>query len=173
MILIRSRNNYMKSLSKENLNYNKRTRNVCIAFTFFLMNRFQLMYNLDEKYKEELSRLGEKIIQIEQYNQSILDNIALKRRQTFKTEEEMINLEKEKKSQDFLIDKLTQQTNLLYSQIANLDIQINQQKSETKTAQDVLAEALTEIDAIKFEKKQLQQQWNSSLIGMQRRDEAL
>ena len=40
-------------------------------------------------------------------------------------------------------------------------------------ATDTLAEAGQEMEAINFEKKQLLQQWKSSLIGMAKRDEAL
>ena len=40
-------------------------------------------------------------------------------------------------------------------------------------AKDTLLEANKEMEAIRFEKKQLMQQWKSSLLGMQRRDEAL
>ena len=38
--------------------------------------------------------------------------------------------------------------------------------------QEALNEAHMEIEQINLEKKQLFQQWNSSLIGMRRRDEA-
>ena len=36
-----------------------------------------------------------------------------------------------------------------------------------------MTEARAEIESIEIEQKQLYQQWNSSLIGMRRRDEAL
>merc|ERR1711972_127424 len=42
----------------------------------------------------------------------------------------------------------------------------------TKAAKEALTDAQTEIESINLEKKQLYQQWNSSLIGMRRRDEA-
>merc|ERR1712187_705697 len=44
---------------------------------------------------------------------------------------------------------------------------------ETEAALSTLREASKEMEAIEFEKKQLMQQWRSSLVGMQRRDEAL
>ena len=47
------------------------------------------------------------------------------------------------------------------------------QQKETKAARETLAEAGQEMEAINFEKKQLLQQWKSSLIGMAKRDEAL
>jgi chromosome segregation ATPase len=46
-------------------------------------------------------------------------------------------------------------------------------QAETTAARNTLKEAEAEMDAIHFEKKQLVQQWKSSLIGISRRDEAL
>jgi septal ring factor EnvC (AmiA/AmiB activator) len=51
--------------------------------------------------------------------------------------------------------------------------QLAAQANETRAARDTLAEAESEMEAINFEKKQLVQQWKSSLLGMARRDEAL
>merc|ERR1719261_1347734 len=58
-------------------------------------------------------------------------------------------------------------------QKALLEAQLVAQKQETEAAVATLREASREMEAIEFEKKQLMQQWRSSLIGMQRRDEAL
>jgi len=46
-------------------------------------------------------------------------------------------------------------------------------QAETHAARSTLKEAEAEMEAIHFEKKQLVQQWKSSLIGITRRDEAL
>merc|ERR1712066_644769 len=54
-----------------------------------------------------------------------------------------------------------------------LDAQLLAQKQETEAAMATLRDASREMEAIEFEKKQLMQQWRSSLVGMQRRDEAL
>merc|ERR1719247_762101 len=62
--------------------------------------------------------------------------------------------------------RMTEQKSLLEAQLVA-------QKQETEAAVATLREATREMDAIEFEKKQLMQQWRSSLIGMQRRDEAL
>merc|ERR1719327_816521 len=58
-------------------------------------------------------------------------------------------------------------------QKALLDAQLAAQKQETEAALTTLREASKEMDAIEFEKKQLMQQWRSSVVHMQRRDEAL
>jgi len=58
-------------------------------------------------------------------------------------------------------------------QKALVDAQLIAQKQETEAATATLREATKEMEAIEFEKQQLMQQWRSSLVGMQRRDEAL
>ena len=47
------------------------------------------------------------------------------------------------------------------------------QSDQTKQVRNLLTQATTELDVLRLEKKQILQQWNSSLVGMQRRDEAL
>ena len=46
------------------------------------------------------------------------------------------------------------------------------QAEDTLAARQALTDAEEEVSAIKLEKKQLYQQWNASLTGMKRRDEA-
>ena len=52
-------------------------------------------------------------------------------------------------------------------------MQTKAQKSETNAIREQITEAKTEIESIEYEKKQLYQQWNTSLIGLRRRDDAL
>lgn len=51
--------------------------------------------------------------------------------------------------------------------------QLQAQQRETKAAVETLHDASTEMEAIQFEKRQLVNQWKSSLIGLQRRDDML
>ena len=53
------------------------------------------------------------------------------------------------------------------------EAQLQSQSQETDAAKTTLLDAAKEMETIAFEKKQLMQQWKSSLIGIQRRDEAL
>lgn len=72
-----------------------------------------------------------------------------------------------------LIDTLQRQLDQLESQRGLYDGQILAQRAETQNAGQILAQAASEMDAITVEKKQLLQQWKSSLVGMEKRDEAL
>ena len=63
-------------------------------------------------------------------------------------------------------DQLRQEINMY-------KMQTKAQKSETNAIREQITEAKTEIESIEYEKKQLYQQWNTSLIGLRRRDDAL
>lgn len=47
------------------------------------------------------------------------------------------------------------------------------QQHETRAARELLTEAASDMEAVNFEKKGLLAQWQASLLGLQRRDEAL
>lgn len=85
----------------------------------------------------------------------------------------MQRLEKGKKEQDLLIDHLHGQIKGHQRQIALFTQQHAAQQRETRAAQETLAEAAAEMEGVAFEKQQLTAQWQSSLIAMQKRDEAL
>ena len=52
-------------------------------------------------------------------------------------------------------------------------MQCKAQESETSAIRSQITEAKTEIESIEYEKKQLYQNWKTSLIGLRRRDDAL
>jgi coiled-coil domain-containing protein 40 len=51
--------------------------------------------------------------------------------------------------------------------------QVEAQKGETRAAMETLIEADQEMESVHFEKRQLIAQWNSSLLAISRREEAL
>jgi coiled-coil domain-containing protein 40 len=62
--------------------------------------------------------------QIEAYHNSMKQEIAVTRRATYKAEEAIQNLEKEKGQQDTLIDKLQETLKSLHQQAALLTAQV-------------------------------------------------
>merc|ERR1719327_285704 len=90
-----------------------------------------------------------------------------------KAEDHIKTVEKAKVKQDLLLDSMNEDVKRMTEQKALLEAQLVAQKQETEAAVSTLRETSREMEAIEFEKKQLMQQWRSSLIGMQRRDEAL
>ena len=123
--------------------------------------------------KTELDALNVTLRQIIEYNEEMKGEIAVTRRAAYKAEENIGKLENKKMTQDLLIDSLNEQIKRLHEEVALYEAQRLSQAQETKAAQDTLNDATKEMGAIDFEKKQLMQRWKSSLIGLQRRDEAL
>lgn len=125
------------------------------------------------KYQTDLDKLSETLMKVEQFNEQIQSEIQIERRAAYKAEDDITKLEQAKVKQDKLVDALNERIKSLSEQHASLSAQLASQRDETKLARNTLSEALTEMEAINFEKKQLVQQWKTSIIGMQRRDEAM
>lgn len=125
------------------------------------------------EFQSELDKLGTMLREIERHNEQMRAEIAVTRRATYAAEEAAQRIEKEKKGQDSLIDRLQETLKQHNQQIALFKAQIMAQREETKQALDTLAEADREMEAVYFEKKQLASQWKSTLTAVAKRDEAL
>merc|ERR1719230_1435456 len=125
------------------------------------------------KSQDEQNQLNITLRQVEEYNEQMKAEIQVTRRATYKAEDHIKTVEKAKVKQDHLLDQMNEDVKRMTEQKALLEAQLVAQKQETEAAVATLREASREMEAIEFEKKQLMQQWRSSLIGMQRRDEAL
>lgn len=125
------------------------------------------------KSQDELNQLNITVRQVHEYNDQMKAEIQVTRRATYKAEDHIKQMEEVKSKQDLLIDSMNEDIKRLTDRKALLDSQIAAQKQETEAAMATLREASKEMEAIQFEKKQLMMQWRSSLVGMQRRDEAL
>jgi len=99
--------------------------------------------------------------------------IAVTRRTTYRAEESVGNLEKQKKGQDLLIDNMNEEIKRLNEQKTLYQAQLISQKEETAAARNTLKEAANEIERIIVSKKTLLEDWQKSLFGMQQRDKAL
>ncbi|XP_056406037.1 coiled-coil domain-containing protein 40 [Hyla sarda] len=120
----------------------------------------------------EVENLALRLFYMENMSSDVHSDISVLKRAVQKTEAERIQAELEKQKQDMFVDRLTREVDRLKEQIAIYESQISAQREDTKAAREAVAEANMEIEAICLEKKQLLQQWNSSLVGMTRRDEA-
>mmetsp|Transcript_1510 Transcript_1510/g.2491 ORF Transcript_1510/g.2491 Transcript_1510/m.2491 type:complete len:914 (+) Transcript_1510:102-2843(+) len=126
-----------------------------------------------KKYSQELDALNETIRQIETYNEEVKSEIAITRRATYKAEQSMQHLEKQKESQDLYVDHLTKQVNQFKDRTDAVLKQLEAQGQDTEDASGVLMETIRELELIGSEKKQLMIQWKAALSGLSRRDEAL
>jgi len=126
-----------------------------------------------EQHQLELDRLGATLKQVEAYNEAMKGEIAVTRRAAYAAEAAVSKLEKDKLEQDFRIDELQERLKGLQQQLQLYTAQHEAQARETRAALETLAEAEAEMEGVHFEKKQLVAQWKSSLVAIQKRDEAL
>ncbi|XP_047435310.1 coiled-coil domain-containing protein 40 isoform X1 [Mugil cephalus] len=88
-----------------------------------------------------------------------------------KVEAEKTQAEDQKLKQDLYVERLTNEMEQLTQQKALYETQASAQEGETQAAKEALSEAEMEIESLLMVRKQLLQQWNSSLMSMRRRDE--
>mmetsp|Transcript_3849 Transcript_3849/g.4213 ORF Transcript_3849/g.4213 Transcript_3849/m.4213 type:complete len:890 (+) Transcript_3849:56-2725(+) len=125
------------------------------------------------KTQEELNQLNRTLKQVQQYNQQMRDEIQVTRGTTYRAEENVSQIEKDKRKQDLLIDSINEQIKSLNERKALYQAQITSQREETEAATQTLKEAAEEMEKIQQSKKTLLDDWQKSLLGMQRRDKAL
>lgn len=126
-----------------------------------------------ESQRDELDKLNEVVLRLERHNQEVASQVAVTRRETYKSEQAACETEVSKREQDLYIDRLTNQMKDISGDLAILEAQIIAQRNESKTARDALLQSSLEMEKINFERNQLVQDWNSSLIGIKLRTKTL
>nr|XP_033816449.1 coiled-coil domain-containing protein 40 [Geotrypetes seraphini] len=121
----------------------------------------------------EVENLALRLFYIQSMKHDVMADIAVMKRVVHKAEMERMKAEEQKQKQDLYVDRQTRQMAQLNEQIAMYSVQITAQIEDSKAARNTITEACMEIEGIIVEKKQLLKQWNSSLLGMRMRDEAL
>lgn len=99
--------------------------------------------------------------------------IAVTRTGTLRAEENVVQLEKQKKKQDLLIDSINEEIKRKQEQKNVLVAQLQTQREERDQAVQILKEAELEMQNIIASKKNLLEKWQKALFNIQRRDNAL
>lgn len=123
-----------------------------------------------EQHKKNVEKMNSTLKQVRLYSQDLDSKIMVAKRTTLKAEADIIKQEMEKRKQDYYIDGLTNQLRLLQEQRALYETQFVAQQQETRLAMETLHDAAVEMEAVQYEKRQLLQQWKSSLLGVERRE---
>lgn len=126
-----------------------------------------------EQHQTEVEKISRTLKQVDLFNEELRSKILVTKRTTLKAEKDILRQEIEKKRQDFFIDHLTEKLRKLQEKRATYDSQLLVQQRETQAATQTLQDAAMEMEAIQFEKRQLLNQWRSSLIGLKKRDDVL
>lgn len=141
----------------------------------FYRNLVQQLKNEREQtnqLREEVENVAARLRYITEAHQTVKDDIALTKRATEKTTTDVSKAEREKLKQDLYLEKLTSTIYKAEEQLALYGAQCDAQTQETKAIKEAVSEASLELEVVLLEKKRLIQQWNNTLIGMRRRDEA-
>ncbi|XP_067440355.1 coiled-coil domain-containing protein 40 [Thunnus thynnus] len=105
-------------------------------------------------------------------SEELRSNVKSMKNVTRKAGAERTQAEDQKLKQDMYVERLTKDMERLTQQIAMYEAQTSAQAEETQAAKEAFSEAEMEMESLVMARKQLLQQWNSSLVGMRRRDEA-
>jgi len=100
-------------------------------------------------------------------------NVAVTRIVANKTKEDLKVRVKGKLDQDTYIDSLNTQVTRLEDEIALTEAQLKAQKEQSAHADKMIRETSDALDKLASEQKRLVQQWNSSVVALGRRDQAL
>ena len=123
--------------------------------------------------KAEIEGINETIRQAEAYDKQMKSEIAVTRRETYAAEEAVSKLEKAKQVQDLFIDRMNEEYKAKSEELALYESRLAKQRQEASAASATLSDAVKEMEVIQTEKKQLLMQWQSTLIAVQKRNEAL
>jgi chromosome segregation ATPase len=123
--------------------------------------------------QKELDKWERRVRTAELAHEERDDKLKIVQRAASTAENAVSELEKAKTEQDLYIDRLTEQARQLEVDVQLYEAQLSSQREETSVANGTLAEAAEQMGAIEFEKTQLRQQWQTALIGMNKRDQAL
>jgi hypothetical protein len=107
------------------------------------------------KRMAELSAQNGVLKEIEGYNSELESEIKVKRRVTYKVEENIAGNERRKNRQDFLISSLYEEEKRISELKTGIEARLNAQKEQTQEAKVLLADGQKEIDGIMESKRVL------------------
>ncbi|XP_043097267.1 coiled-coil domain-containing protein 40 [Puntigrus tetrazona] len=121
--------------------------------------------------QSKVDHLALKLLYMQEANTDLRSDIKAIRNASHKAQKERTQAEENKHQQDLYVERLIKHVEKLSEQISLYEVQIVAQTEQTKAAKEALSEAQLELDSVVVERRQLLQQWNSSLLMMRRRDE--
>lgn len=137
------------------------------------MNQINAGMKRNQELQTENELSAGRLFAMQHSKEDVRGDIQVMRRAAEKADSELTQAELDKQRQDMLVNRLEERADQLRQEINMYKMQTKAQKSETGAIREQITEAKGEIESIEYEKKQLYQQWNTSLIGLRRRDDAL
>ncbi|XP_059199638.1 coiled-coil domain-containing protein 40 [Centropristis striata] len=144
-----------------------------------LRSQFSTASSQDTKAKASVSQLQAELDDLmlhlvftQGVSEDLRSNVKAMKNVRSKAGAEKSQAEEQKFKQDLYVERLTKDMERLTQQVAMYEAQTRAQVEETQAAQEAHSQAEIEMESLVMARKQLLQQWSSSLVGMARRDEA-
>ncbi|CAH8676800.1 unnamed protein product [Schistosoma rodhaini] len=122
--------------------------------------------------RDEVDALCLRLYYLNKAKADVSGDLLVLQRAVEKVNSDLSKFEDEKLRQDILVDRMQTKVDQLKDDIALYEAQIAAQEIEMNTSQNLLYEAETQMVAINVDKAHLLTQWKTSLLGLQRRNEA-
>ncbi|TGZ64011.1 hypothetical protein CRM22_006584 [Opisthorchis felineus] len=122
--------------------------------------------------RNEVDSLSLRLFYLNIARDEVTGDIKVMKRAAEKATIDLSKQEDEKVRQDLLVNRIQTKVDQLTEDIALYEAQITAQEAEMESSQNLLHEAEAQIVSISVDKKHLMAQWNTSLLGLQRRNEA-
>nr|VZI01346.1 unnamed protein product [Spirometra erinaceieuropaei] len=132
----------------------------------------------DREYKkmmtlrEEVDNLCLRLYYLNNARDEVKKDIIIMKRAAEKAVTDLTKMEDEKRHQDMLANRLQLTIDQLTEDCELLEQQLIAQESDIRGGENLLHEMDAQIMGIRADRKRLMAHWNSSLIGLQRRNEA-
>uniref|UniRef100_A0A3Q3E4K5 Coiled-coil domain 40 molecular ruler complex subunit n=1 Tax=Labrus bergylta TaxID=56723 RepID=A0A3Q3E4K5_9LABR len=128
--------------------------------------------NQNKKLQSEIDNLMQHLVFAQGVSEDLRSHVKALKNAKHKAGAEKTQAEEQKLKQDIYVERLMKDLERLTQQVAMYETQASAQAEETQAAKEALAEAEMEVESLAMARRQLMQQWSSSLMGMRRRDEA-
>jgi len=125
------------------------------------------------KRKDDLDAAESSLRQAQKFNQEAKKEVAITKRAASKAEETVNGAEKSKEAQDLYINEMNRQIRNLETELVLVAEELILHKKQTQESDAMIKDMLLELEGLSSEKKRLVQQWNSAIMALGRRDQAL
>ncbi|CAH8653499.1 unnamed protein product [Schistosoma bovis] len=122
--------------------------------------------------RDEVDALCLRLYYLNKAKEDVGGDLLVLQRAVEKVHTDLSKFEDEKLRQDLSVDRMQTKVDQLKDDINLYEAQIVAQEIEMNTSQNLLYEAEAQIVAINVDKAHLLTQWKTSLLGLQRRNEA-
>uniref|UniRef100_A0A3P8TBS3 Coiled-coil domain 40 molecular ruler complex subunit n=1 Tax=Amphiprion percula TaxID=161767 RepID=A0A3P8TBS3_AMPPE len=137
-----------------------------------MKSQYSYTISQDRELQAELDNIMQHLLFTQGVSEDLHSKVKIMNNARRKAGAEKTQAEEQKMQQDLYVERLTKDMERLKQQIEMFEAQTSAQAEQTLATKEALSEAEMEMESLLVARKQLLQQWNSSLTGMRRRDEA-